>query len=335
MIGYKATDKDGKCRDFTFKVGKTYKQSGNLKICENGFHFCGNILDVYNYYPRSVDTRIFKVQALSDVQTEGDKSVTLTLKVLEELTEKEILNIWINKNNSGDRNSGDWNSGNRNSGDWNSGYGNSGNRNSGYGNSGDWNSGYGNSGDGNSGDGNSGYGNSGNRNSGYGNSGNRNSGDWNSGDGNSGYGNSGNRNSGDWNSGYGNSGYFNTEIPLYFFNKPSTILYTKELENKLRNLNVKPILTYTYSAEMTEQEKNDNPSHKTTGGFLRKTQRMNWNFLTEEDKSLILSLPNYDDDIFEKISGIRLLIPKTIKITVNGVEKELEYSKAKELGLVD
>ena len=87
---------------------------------------------------------------------------------------------------------------------------------------------------------------------------------------------------------------------------------------------------------MTEQEKKDNPKHIVTGGFLRKTDRMDWSRLTEEDKALILSLPNYDDDIFAQISnGVRLLKPKTVKIFVNGIEKELDYSKAKELGLVD
>jgi hypothetical protein len=164
----------------------------------------------------------------------------------------------------------------------NSGNRNSGNRNSGNRNSGDWNSG----------DGNSGYGNSG---------------DWNSGDGNSGYGNSGNRNSGDWNSGDGNSGYFNTLVPVYFFNKPSDLIYTKDFEYKIRNLNVKPILEWIGESIMNEKEKNDHPLYKTTGGFLRKTERYDWRYLTKENKSFIQSLPNFDDNVFKQITGISLL----------------------------
>jgi len=68
---------------------------------------------------------------------------------------------------------------------------NTGEDNSGYSNSGDWNSGYMNSGNRNSGDFNSGCSNSGDRNSGDWNSGDRNSGDFNSGDWNSGYFNTG------------------------------------------------------------------------------------------------------------------------------------------------
>ena len=295
MKGYKAFDKDLKCRNFEFKVGHTYSITGELKICSNGFHFCEKLEDVYEYYPKSIDTRICEVEALGSSVTEDNKTATSTIKIIRELTEKEILNFWINKTNSGNRNSGNRNSGNRNSGDWNSGYGNSG------------------------------YGNSGNRNSGYGNSG-----DW-----NSGYGNSGNRNSGDWNSGDGNSGYFNTKIPVYFFNKPSDLVYSKEFENKIRSLNVKPILTWVYSSEMTEEEKNNNPNHKITGGGLRSTGRHNFSHLTDEDKSFIKSLPNFDDEIFFQITGVRLLTPTKIKVIVNGVEKELDYEVAKNLGLID
>src|ERR1700744_587801 len=151
MKGYKAFDKDLKCREHDFKIGETYKIKGSLKICENGYHFCQNLFDVYSYYPKSSETRVCEIEAIGKVVTKGDKSATSEIKIIRELTDKELLNVWINRTNSGYGNSGDGNSGygnsgNRNSGDWNFGYGNSGNRNSG-----DGNSGYGNSGDGNSG----------------------------------------------------------------------------------------------------------------------------------------------------------------------------------------
>lgn len=49
--GYKAMNSDMTCREFKFKEGKTYK-SGALKMCSEGFHFCENLLDVYNYYEK-------------------------------------------------------------------------------------------------------------------------------------------------------------------------------------------------------------------------------------------------------------------------------------------
>jgi hypothetical protein len=262
--GYKAFDKNLECRSHKFKVGKSYEIDGKLSICNNGYHFCINLLDVYNYYEKSETTRICEVEALGDVETEGDKSVTSKIKIVRELDSKEILGAVFKNNNSGNRNSG--------------------------------------------------YGNSGNRNSGYGNSGNRNSGDWNSGD--------------------GNSGYFNTKIPVYFFNKPSSVEYTKEFESKIRGLNVKPILTWVPLSMMTEIEKKDNPSSKTTEGFLRKTDRHDWRSLTDLDKEFIKTLPNFNNEIFMKISnGVSLLKPQ-IKVIVNGIEKYLDEEKAKELGLL-
>jgi len=241
--------------------------------------------------------------------------------------------------NSGNRNSGDWNSGDSNSGDWNSGDSNSGNSNSGNRNSGDWNSGDSNSGDWNSGDSNSGNRNSGDWNSGDrnsgdwnsgdSNSGNRNSGDWNSGDrnsgdSNSGYRNSGNRNSGDWNSGdrnsgdsnsgYRNSGAFsNDKSPiLYLFNKPTSISVVEWERHPAVSIMSKFLDTTIWvpMSIMTNEEKVAHPKYETTEGFLKiislKEAWSNmWNNLSEENKNVFLTLPNFDAEIFEDITGIK------------------------------
>ena len=102
--------------DTVYEVGKTYTVEGEIKICENGYHFCKKCVDVYDYY--SKPCRICEVSVTGAVQTQGNKSVGRRLKILRELTADEISSLC----NSGDCNSGDWNSG-----DWNSG-----NRNSGY-----------------------------------------------------------------------------------------------------------------------------------------------------------------------------------------------------------
>jgi hypothetical protein len=321
--GFKAMDKNMTCLGHKFEVGNVY-ETKSLKICSTGFHFCENAFDVYSYYPKTSDTIVCEIEALGEVQKEGDKSVTNKIKIVKRLTEKELLNLWINRRNSGDWNSGYGNSGNRNSGNRNSGNRNSGNRNSGDGNSGYGNSGNRNSGNRNSGDWNSGYGNSGNR-----NSGNRNSGDW-----NSGYGNSGNRNSGDWNSGDGNSGYFNTKVPLYFFNQPSELEYTEVLSNKMRSLNVKPIVQWIGESLMNDTEKQQNPSYKVTGGFLRKTDRHDFSQLTKEDKDFIKSLPNFNNEIFKQITKVDLENDGKVKVSVNGVDYMVDIEKAKELGLI-
>jgi len=243
--------------------------------------------------------------------------------------------------NSGDGNSGDENSGYGNSGDENSGYRNSGNRNSGYRNSGNRNSGDENSGDGNSGDGNSGDRNSGDRNSGdrnsgdensgygnsgYGNSGDGNSGDRNSGDGNSGYRNSGNRNSGNRNSGDGNSGDRNSgswnscNFESGMFN--STIsdkirVFNKECLRKDWKNATKPNFIYfdlwqwISFNDMSEQEKIDHPKAFITDGYLKTfTYKEAWANsyakASKEDIKLLKALPNFDADVFEEITGIKI-----------------------------
>ena len=274
--GYKAFDSELKCREFQFEVGQTYELPGPLKLCENGFHYCEKLNDIFNYYPTNYNTRVCEIEALGDIASEANKSCTLKIKLIRELSKDEIKALTDDlKFNSGNYNSGDNNSGNYNSGDYNSGHRNSGNCNSGNYNSGDYNSG--------------------NYNSGHYNSGDRNSGNYNSGD----------RNSGNYNSGCHNSGFFNTDSPkVRLFDKDTDLDWNSKTIIKLRSLNLKPILQWVPKSLMSEEEKNDHPSHKTTGGYLKNTGKQCWDSLTEEDKEFILSLPGYDDKIFKEITGL-------------------------------
>ena len=215
MKGYKAFDLGWKCRDFQYEIGKTYElpEGQELKICQCGFHFCENPIDVFAYYPFTDNTLVAEIEALGDIKQEGTKFVTDKIKIVKEFTDEELQELIRN---------GNCNSGCYNSGDFNSGHYNSGNHNSSNHNSGSYNSG-----DRNSGDFNSGCCNSGKCNSGWHNSGDLNSGDYNSGDCNSGCHNSGYHNSGYFNKGNWNSGIFNTDEPtVRAFNKPTNIKLT-------------------------------------------------------------------------------------------------------------
>ena len=174
---------------------------------------------------------------------------------------------------------------------------NSGKNNTGLGNTGDYNTG-----NRNSGDYNSGYYNSGNYNSGHYNSGNRNSGDF----------NTGNRNSGDFNTCNHSTGIFNTEEDkIKIFNKPSNWTYQNWINSDswyiLSNVKLTKWITVD---DMTEEEKEQHPQYKTTGGYLKKYEykeacKNMWNELTEEEKDIIMTeLPNFDKDIFKEITGI-------------------------------
>ena len=152
--------------------------------------------------------------------------------------------------------------------------------------------------------------NSGNRNSGDYNSGDYNSGDYNSGD----Y-NSGNWNSGDYNSGNRNSGCFNTkEAKILMFNKPSGWTFRDWWDSKARSLLnriQKDVLEWVWSNDMTDQEKEDHPEYKTTGGYLKELDESEcgqiwWNSLTDREKDTIKGLPNFDPEIFAQVTGVKI-----------------------------
>ena len=163
---------------------------------------------------------------------------------------------------------------------------------------------------------NTGTGCSGLSNSGDFNSGNRNSGDFNSGDFNSGNRNSGNRNSGDFNKTDCSNGCFCTEEPkIYLFNKPSDMTLRQWWDNRARyvmlHLPEKNTLEWVDSAYMSGKEKEEHPEHETTGGFLRamspkETAQHWWKSLGKKDKEAVLSLPNFDAEIFREITGIKV-----------------------------
>ena len=149
---------------------------------------------------------------------------------------------------------------------------------------------------------------------GYGSTGNYSTGDYSTGNHSTGDCSTGNHSTGDcstgnWSTSNYSSGHFSTIDYSGFgsFNKPCTIEEWNNAE--------KPRLIYFDLTEwvtvsnMTEQEKTDNPTYKTTGGYLKVYEYKEawlkaWNSATEEDKQLLYALPNFDAEVFKEISGI-------------------------------
>ena len=264
------------------------------EICSQGMHFCKKAVDCFNYYSFNPENKVAEVVAYGDVVEVADKCCTNKLEIMREIPWNELLEIV----NTGRLCTGLGNSGNYNSGNCNSGYYNSGNHNSG-----DYNNG-----NRNSGNCNIGYYNSGNR-----NSGNRNSGNYNIGYYNSGNRNSGNYNSGDWNKTSFSNGCFNTVEPkIHLFNKPSEWTYLDWLNSDARYLLNKipgDALGYIWLEDMTDEEKAAQPEAEVTRGYLKQIDNSKlrsdwWNSLDEKEKEVIKSIPNFDKEIFKKVTGI-------------------------------
>lgn len=64
--GYKGTDKDMKCRDYQFELGKKFDmpEGAEISICSSGFHLCPELKQVFAYYGAGMGNRFFKVMAL-------------------------------------------------------------------------------------------------------------------------------------------------------------------------------------------------------------------------------------------------------------------------------
>ena len=130
---------------------------------------------------------------------------------------------------------------------------------------------------------------------------------------NSGNFNSGNFNSGDWNKSSFNTGCFNTEEEkIRLFNKPSPWTYSDWLDSGARyllNQIPKNVAEWVWTEDMTDEEKAQYPTHKTTGGYLKVLDEADcaalwWGTLDDADKQTIMSIPNFDKAVFEEITGI-------------------------------
>ena len=344
--GYKVFNPDWTCRNFQYEVGKTFEEEVIPICCDRGFHFCKELKDCFNYYQFDPNNKVAEIIALGDVDDDGgnsSKCCTNKIQIAREISWQEVLDM-VNlgkgctglcntgNRNTGNRNTGNRNTGNYNTGDCNTGNYNTGNRNTGDCNTGDWNTGDCNTGDCNTGNYNTGNRNTGDWNTGDCNTGNRNTGDCNTGDCNTGdcntgdcntgdcntgnY-NTGNRNTGDWNDTNFSSGCFNTiEQKIYLFDKSSDWTYRDWLDSDARyllNQIQKNVVEWVYESDMTDEEKNANPTYKTTGGYLKvldesQCAQLWWDDLREDERETIRSIPNFDKDKFEQITGIKIRI---------------------------
>ncbi|MEB0949312.1 DUF7666 domain-containing protein [Citrobacter sedlakii] len=101
IVTFKGFNKELKCRDFQFEIGKTFHHEGKVEACGSGFHACECPFDVFGYYSpadsRFAETISFGV---TDREEGGDTkiaSASITIKAelsLPQFIQRGIEWIW-------------------------------------------------------------------------------------------------------------------------------------------------------------------------------------------------------------------------------------------------
>ena len=76
------------CRDFTYKVGETYKYDGEIELCKSGFHACHELHQTWRFYPNNWENVFCEVECGGDIieSENGDgKFVCSEITILREV----------------------------------------------------------------------------------------------------------------------------------------------------------------------------------------------------------------------------------------------------------
>ena len=92
---YKAFDKDLSCRGFKYEVGKEYEETGDIKVCEKGFHACPYPLDVFGYYAPA-GSRFCEVEQSGKINdSKSDKVCSSKIRIGAELDIRGLVKAAI------------------------------------------------------------------------------------------------------------------------------------------------------------------------------------------------------------------------------------------------
>ena len=173
----------------------------------------------------------------------------------------------------------------------------------------------------NTGDRNTGSLNTGDRNTGYRNTGDRNTGSRNTGNLNTGNLNAGNLNTGSLNAGNRNTGYLNdADGVVTFFGVVVPGLSWDDAGEMIPYIEMPQFsCEWIETSMMTDAEKESAPSHKTTGGFIRKYDLtiqqsfpVAWAKITRQEKMRWLTLPNFNPVKFLNCTGVDVRLDKDL-----------------------
>ena len=101
MKAYKGFNKNLKCRDFQYEIGKEYKEK-KATVCDCGFHSCLSPIDVLGYYPpadaRGNLNRFCEVEIPEEMDKSDDDSkvATKSIKINAEIGLKGLVEAGVN-----------------------------------------------------------------------------------------------------------------------------------------------------------------------------------------------------------------------------------------------
>jgi hypothetical protein len=82
VTAYKGFEKNWKCRDFQYEIGKTYTHDGAVEACVSGFHACEYPLDVFSYYlPAESNFAIVEQSGRTHKKSGDSKVVSSKIKI--------------------------------------------------------------------------------------------------------------------------------------------------------------------------------------------------------------------------------------------------------------
>ncbi|AZT38253.1 hypothetical protein ELZ88_17010 [Salmonella enterica subsp. enterica serovar Karamoja] len=93
IVTFKGFNKDLKCRDFQFEIGKTFHHDGKVEACGSGFHACEFPFDVFSYYSPA-DSRFAETISfgITDREEDGDtKIASASITIKAELTIPQFI----------------------------------------------------------------------------------------------------------------------------------------------------------------------------------------------------------------------------------------------------
>ena len=97
MKGYKGFDKDLKCRDLQYELGKETAFAGDIELGRRGIHFCENPHDVLAYYGAGNGNRFCLIEAedVSDEKKEDSIRVCGNIKIMGEISVFHLCQIAV------------------------------------------------------------------------------------------------------------------------------------------------------------------------------------------------------------------------------------------------